>query len=100
MEAEAFEILEKNFSEEWRNEAFALVLDQTGKFIEKHKLRNTNFPKRASSALYVLALGLAKKGIVFKLDEAERYLNDQLIRIRDGGFDVVEEIFTDVQHIT
>lgn len=100
MEAEAFDILEKNFSEEWRNEAYALVLDQTGKFIEKHKLRNTNFPKRANSALYVLALGLAKKGIVFKRDEAEKYLNEQLIRIRDGGFDVVEEIFGEVQHLT
>ena len=97
MESEAFEMLEKNFSEEWRNEAYALALDQIGKFIEKHKLRNTNFPKRANTALYILALGLAKKGIVFKPDEAEQYLNEQLIRIRDGGFDVVEEIFHEVQ---
>lgn len=97
MESEAFEILEKNFSEEWRNEAYALVLDQTGKFIEKHKLRNTNFPKRANSALYVLALAIAKKGLVFKAEEAEKYLGEQLIRIRDGGFDVVEEIFEEVQ---
>jgi hypothetical protein len=96
MEAEAFDMLEKNFSEEWRNEAYALVLDQTGKFIEKHKLRNTNFPKRANSAFYILALGLAKNSLVFKPEEAEKYLNDQLIRIRDGGFDVVEEIFHEV----
>ncbi len=99
MEAEAFEILEKNFSEEWRNEAYALALDHIGKFIEKYKLRNTNFPKRASSALYVLALGVAKKGIVFKPEEAEKYLNDQLIRIRDGSFDVVEEIFQEVMSV-
>jgi len=96
MEAEAFKILEENFSEEWRNEACGLVLEQTGKFIEKHKLRSTNFPKRANTALYILALGLAKKGIVFKPEEVEKYLNDQLIRIRDGGFDVVEEIFQEI----
>ena len=96
MEAEAFKILEENFSEEWRNEAFALVLDDTGKFIEKHKLRCTNFPMRANSSLYILALGLAKKGIVFNRDEAEKYLSDQLMRIRDGGFDVVEEIFNEI----
>jgi hypothetical protein len=96
VEAKAFEMLEKNFSEEWRNEAYALVLNQIGKFIEKHKLRNTNFPKRANSALYILALGLANKGMVFKPDEAEKYLDEQLTRIRDGGFDVVEEIFREV----
>jgi len=96
MEAEAFKILEENFSEEWRNEAYALVLDQVGKFIESHKLRSTNFPKRANSALNILALGVAKKGIVFKREEAEKYLNDQLIRIRDGGFDIIEEIFREV----
>ena len=100
MESEAFEILEKNFSEEWRNEACGLALDQIGKFIEKHKLRNTNFPKRANSALYILALGLAKKGLVFKPEEAEKYLNEQLVRIRDGGFEVLEEIFHEVQHIS
>ncbi len=99
MEAEAFKILEENFSEEWRNEAYSLALDQIGKFIEKHKLRSTNFPKRANSALYILALALAKKGIVFKPEEAEKYLGEQLIRIRDGGFDVVEEIFHEVEHI-
>lgn len=96
MEAEAFKILEESFSEEWRNEAYALALDQIGKFIEKHQLRSTNFPKRASTALYILALGLAKKGIVFKPEEAEKYLNDQLIRIRDGGFEVLEEIFQEI----
>jgi hypothetical protein len=96
VEAKAFDILEKNFSEEWRNEAYSLVLNQTGRFIEKHKLRNTNFPKRANSALYILALDLANKGMVFKPDEAEKYLDEQLTRIRDGGFDVVEEIFREV----
>ena len=99
MEAEAFKILEENFSEEWRNEAYALVLDQTGRFIEKYRLRSTNFPMRASTALQILALGLAKKGMVFKPEEAEKYLTDQLIRIRDGGFDVVEEIFEEVMRI-
>jgi hypothetical protein len=99
MEAEAFKMLEENFSEEWRNEAYALALDQIGKFIEKHKLRSTNFPKRANTALYILALGLAKKNIVFKPEEAERYLNDQLMRIRDGGFEVLEEIFHEVEQI-
>jgi len=99
MEAEAFKILEENFSEEWRNEAYSLALDQIGKFIERYKLRSTNFPKRANSALYILALGVAKKGIVFKPVEAEKYLNEQLIRIRDSGFDVVEEIFQEVMRI-
>jgi hypothetical protein len=99
MEAEAFKILEENFSEEWRNEAYALVLDQTGKFIEKNKLRNTNFPKRANSAIYVLALGLAKKSVVFEREAAEKYLNEQLMRIRDGGFDVVEEIFDEIMRM-
>jgi len=96
METEAFSILEENFSEEWKNEAYALVLDHIGRFIEKYKLRNTNFPKRANSAFYILALGVAKKGIPFKPEEAETYLDDQLTRIRDGGFDVVEEIFREV----
>lgn len=99
MEAEAFKILEDNFPEEWRNEAYSLALDQIGKFVEKNKLRNTNFPKRANSALYVLALGLAKNGIVFNHEEAEKYLNEQLIRIRDGGFDVVAEIFQEIIEI-
>ena len=99
MEAEAFKILEENFSEEWKNGAYGLVLEQIGKFIETHKLRSTNFPKRANSALYILALAVAKKGIVFKPEEAEKYLNDQLVRIRDGGFDVVEEIFQEVMSI-
>ena len=99
MESEAFEILEKSFSEEWRNEACGLALDQIGKFIEKHKLRNTNFLKRANSALYILALGLAKKDLVFKPEEAEKYLNEQLVRIRDGGFDVVEDLFHEVMSV-
>ncbi len=96
MEAEAFDMLEKNYSEEWRNEAYSLALEQIGKFIENNNLRNTNFPKRANSALYVLALGVAKKNLVFKVDEAEKYLQTQLERILDGGYDIVEQIFYEI----
>ena len=96
MEAEAFDMLEKNYSEEWRNEAYSLALEQIGKFIESKNLRNTNFPKRSNSALYVLALGLAKKNLVFKVDEAEKYLQTQLERILDGGYDIVEQIFYEI----
>jgi len=96
MEAEAFEMLEKNFSEEWRNEAISLVLDHTGKFIDRNNLRNTNFLKRANSALYVLALGLAKNNLIFESEEAEKYLNAQLERILDGGYDIVEQIFNEI----
>ena len=95
-EVEAFKILEESFSEEWRNEAYALVLDQVGKFIEKHKLRNTEFPACTNSALYILALGLAKKGLIFKPEEAENYLNEQLTRIRDGGFGVADKISKEI----
>jgi hypothetical protein len=96
VEAEAFKILEENYSEEWRNEAYSLVLDQIGKFIEKHSLRTTNFPKRANSAIYILALGLAKKNLIFKGDEAEKYVLKQLERIRDGGYDIVDQIFQEI----
>lgn len=96
MEAEAFDMLEKNYSEEWRNGAYSLVLEQIGKFIESKNLRNTNFPKRANSALYVLALGVTKKNLVFKVDEAEKYLRTQLERILDGGYDIVEQIFHEI----
>lgn len=99
MEAEAFKILEENFSEEWRNGAYALVFDSVGKFIEKHHLRTTNFPKRANSAIYVLALSLAKKNLVFDPDGAEKYLEEQLVRIRDGGFDIVEQIFSEIMSV-
>jgi hypothetical protein len=96
MEAEAFKILEENFSEEWRNEAYAHVLMQIGRFIEKYNLRSSNFPKRANTAMYVLALGLAKKGLVFKPDEAESYLISQLERIRDGGYEIIAEIYQEI----
>jgi len=96
MDAEAFRILEENYSEEWRNEAYSMVLEQVGKFIEKNELRRTNFPKRANEALYILALGVVKNNLVFKGEEAEKYLVKQLERIRDGGFDIVEEIFKEI----
>ena len=96
MDAEAFKILEENYSEEWRNEAYSMVLEQVGKFIEKNELRRTNFPKRANEALYILALGVVKNNLVFKGEEAEKYLVKQLERIRDGGFDIVEEIFKEI----
>ncbi|MEM2759596.1 MAG: hypothetical protein QXU32_13010 [Nitrososphaerales archaeon] len=92
-EAEAFRILEENFSEEVRNGAYALVLDQVGRFIEKNKLRKTNFPQHANSALYTLALGLAKNNLVTKPAEAEKYLEEQLMSIRESGLNVVEKIF-------
>ncbi|MEM3084948.1 MAG: hypothetical protein QXP61_07660 [Nitrososphaerales archaeon] len=97
MEAEAFEMLEKDFSEEWSNEAYSLVLEHIGKFIEKNNLRSTNFPKRANSALYVLALGVAKKNLVFSPEEAAKYLDTQLERILDGGYDIVEQIFEEIK---
>lgn len=96
MEAEAFKILEEKYSEEWRNEAYSLVLEHVGKFIESNNLRNTNFPKRANSAIYILALGLAKKNLVFKPEEAEKYLHEQFSRIRDEGYEIVEQIFQEV----
>lgn len=95
-DVESFAILEEKYSEEWRNEAYSLVLDQIGRFIEKENLRNTNFPKRANEALNVLALGLVKKNLVFKPDEAEKYLVEQLERIRDGGYDIIQEIFQEI----
>ncbi len=98
-EIEALSVLEDDYSEELRNEAYALVLDQIGRFIERHKLRNTNFPMRANSALHILALGLAKNRLVSRPEEAERYLADQLVRIRDGGFDIVQEIFLEMKGI-
>jgi len=98
-EVEAYSILEENYSEEWRNEAYALVLDQTGRFIEKHKLRNTNFLMRANSALHILAFGLAKNRLIFQSEAAEKYLEEQLTRIRDGGFDIVQEIFQEIKGI-
>ncbi|MBI5133569.1 MAG: hypothetical protein HZA83_02550 [Thaumarchaeota archaeon] len=44
----------------------------------------------------MLALGLAKKNLVFKVDEAEKYLQTQLERIQDGGYDIVERIFYEI----
>lgn len=95
-EAEAVRILDENFSEEWKNAAYAFVLDQTGRFIEENKLRKTDFPQLANSSFYILTLGLVKKGLAFKPVEAEKYLKDQLTRIRDGGSSVVEEIFREI----
>lgn len=95
-EAEAFAILEEKYSEEWKNEAYSLVLDNIGRFIDKHNLRATNFQKRANSAMYVLALALAKKNLVFNQQEAEKYLIQLLERIRDGGYDIVDQIFEEI----
>lgn len=95
-EAEAIRILDENFSEEHKNAAYAFVLDQTGRFIEENKLRKTNFPQLANSAFYILTLGLVKKGLAFKPVEAEKYLRDQLTKIRDGGSSVVDEIFREI----
>jgi hypothetical protein len=95
-EAAAFKILEENFPEEIRNEAYTLVLTQIGKFIEKNKLRKTDFPKISNSALYTLTLGLAKRGLASKPDDAEKYLNDQLRRMLSGGLNALEEIFNEI----
>lgn len=95
-EVEAFRLLEENYPQEVKNEAYSLVFTVLGRFIEKHKLRNTNFPKRANSAIYVLALALAKKNIVYDINACEKYLNEQFERIRDGAYDIVEDIFKEV----
>jgi hypothetical protein len=95
-EAEAIRILDENFSEEHKNAAYASVLDQTGRFIEENKLRKTDFPQLANSSFYILTLGLVKKGLAFKPADAEKYLRDQLTKIRDGGPSVVDEIFREI----
>ena len=95
-EVEAFRLLEENFPQEVKDEAYSLVFTALGRFIESNKLRNTNFPKRANSAIYVLAYGLAKKGLVDKPEEAEKYLNEQFERIREGEYTVIEDIFNEI----
>ena len=96
VETKAFAELEEKYSEEWKNQAYNLVLDATGKYIERNNLRSSDFPKTASSAFYILALAVAKKQLAFKPEEAEKYLMDQLKRIRDGGYDVLTEIFQEI----
>lgn len=95
IDSEAFRILEEKFPDT-RNEAYAIVFEQIGRFIEQNKLRRTEFPQLANSAMNVLALALAKKNLATKYDEAEKYLKEQLTRIRSSGFTVVEEIFKEV----
>lgn len=93
-EDEAFRILHENYTEV-KDQAYSLVLDQIGKFIEKNRLRNTNFPKRANSAMHILALGVAEKDLLAS-EEAERYVIGQLERIRDGGYEIVDEILNEI----
>ncbi|MFQ5969652.1 MAG: hypothetical protein ACE5J2_04055 [Nitrososphaerales archaeon] len=98
VEAKAFTELEDKYSEEWRNQAYNLVLDATGKYIERNNLRSSDFPNTASSAFYILALAVAKKKLAFKPDEGEKYLMGQLKRIRDGGYDVLIQIFQEIMN--
>lgn len=94
-EVEAFRLLEENYPQEVKDEAYSMVFTALGRFIEKNKLRNTNFPKRANSAIYVLALALAKKNLVDK-PEAEKYLAEQFLRIQEGEYTIVDVIFDEV----
>lgn len=97
MEAdEAFRILHESYSEETKDQAYSLVLDQIGKFIEKNKLRGTNFPKRANSAMHILALGAAGKDLLSNPEKTEQYIVEQLMRIRDGGFDIIDQILVEI----
>jgi hypothetical protein len=96
IDSEAFRILEEEFSEELRNEAYSIVLDQMGKFIEHNKLRRTDFPQRANSALYVLVLALVKKNLVSKEEEAASYLKEQFAKIRDSGIRTIEDLFREI----
>lgn len=95
-EEEAFSILEDNYPEEIRNEAYSLVFTTLGRFIEENKLRKTNFPQRANSAIYILALALAKKNLIDKPEEAEKYLKEQFERIEEGEYTIVDTIFYEV----
>ncbi|GIU72485.1 MAG: hypothetical protein KatS3mg003_1964 [Candidatus Nitrosocaldaceae archaeon] len=95
-EVEAFRLLEENYPQEVKDEAYSIVFTSLGRFIEKHQLRKTNFPKRANSAIYVLALALAKKNLVDKPEEAEKYLNEQFKRIQEGEYNIIEVIFDEV----
>jgi hypothetical protein len=95
IEAIAFEELESKHPEELRNLAYDMVLTAIGRYIESNNLRDTDFPRIASSALYVLTLSLVKKGIVDDVNEAEKYLMAQLHRIHTKGYSAVEEIFNE-----
>lgn len=95
-EVEAFRLLEENYPQEVKDGAYSMVFTALGRFIEKNKLRKTNFPKRANSAIYVLALALAKKNLVDKPEEAEKYLNEQFIRIQEGEYTILDVIFNEV----
>ncbi len=93
IEAIAFEELETKHPEELRNIAYDIVLTAIGRYIEMNNLRDTDFPRVASSALYVLTLALVRKGIADDTAKAEKYLLDQLGRIHAKGYAAIEEIF-------
>ena len=94
IEAMAFEELEARYPEELKNLAYGLVLNAIGRYIESNNLRDTDFPRIASSALYVLTLSLAKKG-VDDVTMAEEYMLEQLRRIHIKGYAAIEEIFAE-----
>ncbi len=94
IEAMAFEELEARYPEELKNLAYGLVLNAIGRYIESNNLRDTDFPRIASSALYVLTLSLAKKG-VDDVTMAEEYMLEQLRRIHLKGYNAIEEIFAE-----
>ncbi len=96
LNAAALQILERKFSPEWKNESYSLVIDRLRKFVDENKLKATDFPQHARLAIYVLALGVAKKNMIFAPDRAAKYIGDQLIRIRKEGPEVIEEIFREI----
>ncbi|MCS6768602.1 MAG: hypothetical protein RMJ59_06930 [Candidatus Nitrosocaldus sp.] len=99
MEARAFEEFEEKYPEELKNQIYDLVLTAIGRYIEGNNLRDSDFPRVASSALYILALSLARKGPVKSVEEAERYLLDQLHSIHRKGNTAIEEIYREAMKI-
>lgn len=93
MEATAFEEFEGKYPEELKNQIYDLVLTAIGRYIEGNNLRDSDFPRIASSALYILALSLARKGPIESIEEAERYLLDQLHSIHTKGHAAIVEIY-------
>ncbi|MEM1951647.1 MAG: hypothetical protein QXY85_03180 [Candidatus Nitrosocaldus sp.] len=99
MEARAFEEFESKYPEELKNQIYDLVLTAIGRYIEGNNLRDSDFPRVASSALYILALSLARKGPIESVEEAERYLLDQLHSIHTKGSTAIEEIYRKAMEI-
>ncbi|MFN4336644.1 MAG: hypothetical protein ACK4FV_03550 [Candidatus Nitrosocaldus sp.] len=93
MEARAFEEFESKYPEELRNQIYDIVLTAIGRYIEGNNLRDSDFPRVASSALYILALSLARKGPIESVENAESYLFDQLHSIHMKGYNAIEEIY-------